>query len=66
MMLFRAGGEGGGLWSNGWDTHTKWSEKLVVSLIGVKIKDSGLTSGVHDETPLFLAPQVSFRVLSKK
>ena len=27
----------------------------------VPLKDSGLTWGVHDETPLFLAVKVSFR-----
>ena len=32
----------------------------------VQIKDSGLTKGVDDETSLFLAVRVSFRVHSKK
>jgi len=30
------------------------------------VKDCGLTQCVHDETPLFLAVKISFRVHSKK
>ena len=35
---------------------------LVFPLNKVKIKESGLTWGVHDKMPLFLALKVCFRV----
>ena len=50
----------------GYSRHMKRSGMLVVSLVGKNIKDSGLTWDVHNETPLFLAVKVSFRVHSKK
>jgi len=44
----------------------KRSDMLVASLRGINLNDSGLTWGAHDETTLFLAVKVSFRVHPKK
>ena len=42
------------------------TEGCLLPCLWVKIKDFGLSYGVHDETPLFLAAKVPFRLHAQK